>query len=95
MMSIPKFSEFENFLLTMHDRSSIKVSMNQLTNEKRVRVIAALVEGNSIRSTVRMTGVAKNTIVKLLADIGQACERYHDKVMVNLPCKRIQVDEIW
>jgi IS1 family transposase len=69
--------------------------MNQLTNEKRVRVIAALVEGNSIRSTVRMTGVAKNTIVKLLADIGQACGRYHDKVMVNLPCKRLQVDEIW
>jgi len=42
-----------------------------------------------------MTGVAKNTIVKLLADIGKACERYHDKVMVNLPCKRVQVDEIW
>jgi IS1 family transposase len=69
--------------------------MNQLTNEKRVRVIAALVEGNSIRSTVRMTGVAKNTVVKLLCDIGQACERYHDKIMVNLPCKRLQVDEIW
>jgi IS1 family transposase len=69
--------------------------MNQLTNEKRVRVIATLVEGCSIRATVRMTGVAKNTIVKLLADVGQACERYHDKVMVNLPCKRVQVDEIW
>ncbi len=42
-----------------------------------------------------MTGTAKNTVAKLLADIGQACERYHDKVMVNLPCKRLQVDEIW
>lgn len=83
------------FLLTYLDRSSIRVSMNQLTNEKRVRVIATLVEGCSIRATVRMTGVAKNTIVKLLADVGQACERYHDKVMVNLPCKRVQVDEIW
>jgi len=71
------------------------VNMNQLTKDRRVRVIAALVEGNSIRATVRMTDVAKNTIVKLLCDIGQACERYHDKVMVNLPCKRIQVDEIW
>ncbi len=69
--------------------------MNQLTKDKRVRVIAALVEGNSIRSTVRMTGVAKNTVVKLLCDTGQACERYHDKVMVNLPCKRLQLDEIW
>jgi IS1 family transposase len=81
--------------LTVHYRSSIKVIMNQLTNEKRVRVIAALVEGNSIRSAVRMTGVAKNTVVKLLCDIGQACERYHDKVMVNLSCKRLQVDETW
>lgn len=60
-----------------------------------MRVIAALVEGNSIRATVRMTGVAKNTVVKLLRDIGQACERYHDEVMVDLPCKRLQVDEIW
>lgn len=42
-----------------------------------------------------MTGVAKNTIVKLLKDVGQVCERYQNKVMVNLPCKRIQVDEIW
>jgi len=71
------------------------VSMNRLTKQERVRVIAALVEGNSIRATVRMTGTAKNTVVKLLVDIGQACERYHDKVMVNLPCKRLQVDEIW
>jgi IS1 family transposase len=69
--------------------------MNKLTREKRVSVIAALVEGNSIRSTVRMTGVAKNTVVKLLVDVGRACERYHDKVMVNLGCKRLQLDETW
>lgn len=81
--------------LTLLDRISIMVSMNQLTKEKRVRVLAALVEGNSIRSTVRMTGVAKNTILKLLCDIGKACERYHNKIMVDLRCKRIQVDEIW
>jgi IS1 family transposase len=71
------------------------VSMNKLTKDERVRVIAALVEGNSIRATVRMTGIAKNTVVKLLADIGKACEEYHDRIMVNLPCKRVQVDEIW
>jgi IS1 family transposase len=71
------------------------VSMNRLTREKRIRVLGALVEGNSIRSTVRMAGVAKNTVVKLLRDAGQACEQYHNKIMVNLPCKRIQVDEIW
>jgi len=71
------------------------VSMNRLTTQERVRVISALVEGNSIRATVRMTGIAKNTVVKLLCDLGQACQRFHDKVMVNLPCKRLQVDEIW
>jgi hypothetical protein len=81
--------------LTFLDRSSIMVSMNTLAREKRVRVTAALVEGNSIRATVRMTAVAKKTVVKLLRDIGEACERYHDQVMVNLPCKRLQVDEIW
>jgi hypothetical protein len=46
-------------------------------------------------STARMTGVAKNTIVKLLADVGKACAEYHDKNMWDLPCKRVQCDEIW
>lgn len=54
-----------------------------------------MVEGNSIRATVRMTGVAKNTIVKLLADVGKACAEYQDKALRNLSCKRVQCDEIW
>lgn len=65
--------------------------MNKLNIIKQKQVIAALVEGNSIRATVRMTGVAKNTVVKLLADIGKACSDYQDKVFRNLPCKRIHV----
>jgi IS1 family transposase len=69
--------------------------MNRLTQTQRVQVLAALVEGNSIRATVRMTGVAKNTVVKLLADVGQACADYQDKTLRDLPCKRIQCDEIW
>jgi IS1 family transposase len=69
--------------------------MNRLSIEKRVQVISALVEGNSLRSTVRMTGVAMNTILKLLADLGQACAEYQDQTLRNLPCKRIQCDEIW
>jgi IS1 family transposase len=69
--------------------------MNRLDKMKQAQVIAALVEGNSIRSTVRMTGVAKNTIVKLLADVGKACAEYQDKTFHNLTCKRIQCDEIW
>jgi IS1 family transposase len=69
--------------------------MNKLTTERRVQVVKCLVEGNSIRSTVRITGVAKNTVTKLLVDMGTACAAYQDSVFVNLPCKRLQVDEIW
>ena len=69
--------------------------MNKLTNEKRAQVVAALVEGCSIRATVRMTGVAKNTIAKLLVELGAACSDYLTKTLVNLNCKRVQCDEIW
>src|SRR5579863_441474 len=71
------------------------VNMNRLDTETRCRIIAALVEGNSIRATVRMTGAAKNTIQKLLLEIGERALDYQDQVMRNLPCKRIQVDECW
>ena len=69
--------------------------MNQLTNERRTQVIKCLCEDLSIRATVRMTGVAKNTIVKLLAEIAEACNRYQDNALRNLPCKKVQCDEIW
>jgi IS1 family transposase len=69
--------------------------MNKLTNERRALVIAALVEGVSINATVRMTGVAKNTILKLLANIGEACANYQDEVMRDLPLRRLECDEIW
>lgn len=76
-------------------RSSIMVSMNRLDATRRAQVVRCLVEGNSIRSTVRMTGVAKSTVVKLLIDLGAACVAYQDKAMRNLHLKRIQCDEIW
>lgn len=69
--------------------------MNKLRSAKRTAVVAALVEGNSIRSTVRMTGVAKNTVTKLLVALGKACEKYQRKTLVDLRSKRIQCDEIW
>lgn len=69
--------------------------MNRLSNEDRCRVLACLVEGNSIRSTVRITGVCKRTVSRLLVDFGTACERFMDRVMTGLPCKAIQCDEIW
>jgi lambda repressor-like predicted transcriptional regulator len=71
------------------------VSMNGLSTEKRAQIIACLIEGNSIRATVRMTGAAKNTVTKLLVDLGQACAEYQDEVLRDLPCLHIQCDEIW
>lgn len=69
--------------------------MNRLSPTKRQQVIAALVEGNSIRATVRMTGVAKNTVSKLLVDMGTVCSIHQDKLMRDLTCERVQCDEIW
>ena len=69
--------------------------MNRLSIEKRAQILRCLVEGNSIRSTTRITGAAKNTVVKLLVDAGKACSKYQDKTLRNLTCKRLQCDEIW
>lgn len=69
--------------------------MNKLTQAKRVQIISALVEGNSIRATCRMTDVAKGTVLKLLVDLGQACAAYQDRTLRNLTCTKIQCDEIW
>lgn len=69
--------------------------MNQLPIEKRAAVIAALVEGNSLRGTARMTGVARMTVEKLLREVGAACAAYHDANIRNITSQRIQCDEIW
>ena len=69
--------------------------MNKLTAERRVAVVRCLVEGNSIRSTVRITGAAKNTVTKLLVDLGRACSEYQDKTLRDVKSVRVQCDEIW
>jgi IS1 family transposase len=69
--------------------------MNRLATAERVQIIAALVEGNSINSVVRMTGFNKRTVLRLLADVGAACQKYHDEYVRNLATKRVQCDEIW
>lgn len=69
--------------------------MNKLNRRERAQIVSALVEGNSVRATCRMTGAAKGTVLKLLADLGKACARYQDEKLRNLSCKRIQCDEIW
>jgi IS1 family transposase len=79
----------------MLERSCIIGDMNKLPFDKEVAVISALVEGNSIRATSRMTGVAKGTILSLLEKIGTACADFHDRAVRNVKSRRVQCDEIW
>jgi IS1 family transposase len=69
--------------------------MNRLSLERQAQVIRVLCEGNSIRSTARITDTAINTVISLLRNVGSACARYQDICLQNLPCKTIQCDEIW
>jgi IS1 family transposase len=80
------------------DRSSIKcydIAMNKLNTERRSQIVAALVEGNSIRATARMADVSKNTVIKLLCELGMACEAFHNEHARGIASKRVQCDEIW
>jgi len=68
---------------------------NVISQEKKVAVISALVEGCSVRSTVRLTGVSKGAVLRLLVSIGKACREYQDATIRNVKAERVQVDEIW
>lgn len=69
--------------------------MNVLKREKQVAVLSALVEGSSVRSIERMTGVHRDTILRLMQRVGAGCDRLLDQRMRDLPCKLLQVDEVW
>lgn len=69
--------------------------MNKLNTTERAAIVRALVEGNSIRATCRMTGAAKGTVTRLLVAVGRACDTYQDRTLRRLPCRNIQCDEIW
>lgn len=69
--------------------------MNRLNKQKRAQILGMLVEGNSLRATSRMADVSFNTVLKMVADAGCACAEFQDKALRNLPCKKLQVDEIW
>lgn len=69
--------------------------MNKLPLEKRVQIVRLLVEGNSLRATSRITDIHRTTIMKLLAEVGDACQKFHDETVKNVSSKRIQCDEIW
>ncbi len=69
--------------------------MNKLSAERRAAVVRALVEGNSVRATCRITGTAKGTVLRLLEQMGAACAELHDRKVQRIEAKRVQVDEIW
>lgn len=69
--------------------------VNQLSTSERVRIIACLAEGNSLRGTARITGHHRTTIMRLLVKLGKTCADFQDKTFRNLQCKRIECDEIW
>lgn len=69
--------------------------MNKVPTARRAAIVRSLIEGNSIRSTCRITGTAKGTVLRLLEDVGAACAEYQDRVMRNLPCRELQCDELW
>lgn len=69
--------------------------MNRMDTKRRAAIVAALVEGVGIRSTCRMTGASKGAVLKLIADLGPACAAYMDGAFQNLPCRTLEVDEIW
>jgi IS1 family transposase len=69
--------------------------MNKLSIERKVQAVACLLEGNSLCSAVRETGIHRTTIQNLLVDLGTACSAFQDETLRNLTCKRIQCDEIW
>src|SRR5437588_1101727 len=79
----------------MPDRSSIMLVMNRLSIQKRAQVVSALCEGNSIRATVRMTGVCKDAVLKLVRDFGAACTAHHNTTVRGVRSRHIQCDEVW
>src|SRR5258707_11068486 len=68
---------------------------NVLSTDKQTAVISALAEGSSIRSIERITGVHRDTIMRLGVRVGEGCARLLDRKMQNLPCKHLQFDELW
>jgi IS1 family transposase len=86
-----------NFTIAIDNALPLKHNegMNKMSHEKRCAVIRCLVEGNSIRATVRITGASKNAIQRLTKEVGEACLKFQDKMLRNLNCRLIECDEVW
>lgn len=79
----------------MSYRSGILPIMNKLPTDKRITVLSALADGVSVSATVRITGVSKPAVLKLLVDAGEACAEAHDRLVRSVKAKRVQADELW
>jgi hypothetical protein len=91
-----KLTYYENSSCVKLSISVLRKSMaNILSTEKQTVIVGALAEGNSIRSIERMTGVHRDTIMRLGVRVGQGCAKVMDEKMRDLSCGRIEVDEIW
>jgi IS1 family transposase len=69
--------------------------MRKLSVDQRAAILGCLIEGMSIRATCRITGAAKVTVLRLLADAANVCTEHHDRVVQNLATERVQCDEAW
>src|SRR5690606_8187519 len=84
-----------NIMLDRSGSQKYSTAMNKLPLAKRAQILGLLVEGTSLRAASRLADCSINTVTKLLVDVGSAAAEYQDKALRNLPCKRIQCDEIW
>ena len=82
-------------MLDAKHKSSYKEGMNKLALKTRVQILSMLVEGSSMRSISRITGVSINTVTKLLVNAGEACAAYHDETVRDVKASKVQCDEIW
>ena|SRR6266513_315325 len=69
--------------------------MNRLNIQERAKILGCMVEGNSVRATSRLTGADKKTVLRLLAEFGSACQKFHDATVRGVKSQRVQCDEIW
>src|SRR5712692_10770248 len=79
----------------MSARASIMIYMDKLSVERRARILSCLCEGSSVRATCRMLDCSKDAVLKLIGDVGAACQKHHDEHVGGLTCSRVQMDEVW
>lgn len=84
-----------HFPLDIREQLTYSLGMNTLSNDQKTTAIQALIEGNSIRSTERMTGIHRDRLMRLLVRVGNGCARFLDTKVKSVPAQKVQVDEIW